>query len=56
MKKYFILFSLAIISTGLMAQTKDTGKQNSATDSLLNSISSDTQNGPVAIFKPSRLI
>jgi hypothetical protein len=56
MKKYFILFSLAIISTGLMAQTKDTGKQNSATDSLLNSISGDTQNGPVAIFKSSRLI
>jgi hypothetical protein len=56
MKKYFILFSLAIISTGVMAQTKDTGKQNSATDSLLNSISSDTQNGPVAIFKSSRLI
>jgi hypothetical protein len=56
MKKYFILFSLAIISTGLMAQVKDTTKQNSSTDSLLNSISSGPENAPVAIFKSSRLI
>ena len=56
MKKYFILFSLAIISTGLMAQKSDTTKQNSSTDSLLNSISTDSKNGPVAIFKSSRLI
>ncbi len=56
MKKYFILFSLAIISTGLMAQKNDTTKQNSSADSLLNSISTDSKNGPVAIFKSSRLI
>ncbi len=56
MKKYFILFSLAIVSTGLMAQKSDTTKQNSSADSLLNSISTDSKNGPVAIFKSSRLI
>jgi hypothetical protein len=56
MKKYFILFSLAMISTGIMAQKTDTTKQNSSADSLLNSISTDSKNGPVAIFKSSRLI
>jgi hypothetical protein len=56
MKKYFILFILAIISTGLMAQKTDTTKQNSSTDSLLNSISTDSKSGPVVIFKSSRLI
>jgi hypothetical protein len=56
MKKYFILFSLAIISTGVIAQKTDTTKQNSVTDSLLNSISTDSKNGAVAIFKSSRLI
>jgi hypothetical protein len=56
MKKYLILFSLVIGSTGLMAQVKDTTKQNSSTDSLLNSISTGSKNAPVAIFKSSRLI
>jgi hypothetical protein len=56
MKKFFVILTIVITSTGLMAQTKDTGKQNGATDSLLNSISNDTPNGPVAIFKSSRLI
>jgi len=56
MKKFFVILTIVITSTGLMAQTKDTGKQNGATDSLLNSINNDTPNGPVAIFKSSRLI
>jgi len=56
MRKFFIILNLVIISTGLMAQTKDAGKQNNATDSLLNSISNDAPNRPVAIFKSSRLI
>jgi hypothetical protein len=56
MKKFFVILSLAITGTGLMAQTKDAGQQTSPADSLLNSISNDTKNGPVTIFKSSRLI
>jgi hypothetical protein len=64
MKKYLILLSFLIISTGLMAQKTDTVKKansassekGSAADSLLNSIGKDDKSGPVAIFKSSRLI
>jgi hypothetical protein len=56
MKKLFLLLNIVILSYGAMAQVKDTTKQNSVTDSLLNSISNGPENAPVAIFKSSRLI
>src|ERR1700756_551145 len=56
MKKFFVILNLVITSTGLIAQTKDPVKQVNATDSLLNSISNEPKNGPLAIFKSSRLI
>jgi hypothetical protein len=66
MKKYLILISFLIASVHLMAQKTDANpnkKEGSkkaaagnAADSLLNSLSTDNTNEPVAIFRSSRLV
>jgi hypothetical protein len=67
MKKYSILLSFLIISTGLLAQKADTlskkksasakdASSGNATDSLLNALTPDNQKEPVVIFKSSRLV
>jgi hypothetical protein len=65
MKKQFTLLVFLIISTGLMGQKADSLKKGrsagqetkgNAADSLLNSMNSDDNAGPVVIFKSSRLI
>jgi len=54
MKKCIILLSLVLAGAGAMAQNSD--KKATAADSLLNSMSGGEANGPMMIFKSSRLV
>jgi len=56
MKKYIFFAIVFFISTGLMSQTNGQPMKASSADSLLNSLSSGTADGPVTIFKASRFI
>ena len=56
MKRYIILLGLLFAGINLMAQKTNSKQQTDSADSLLNSLNSNDQKGPIAIFKSSRLI
>jgi hypothetical protein len=56
MKKYIILTAFLLVGTLSMAQTTNSANKNSSADSLLNSMGTDDNTGPVVIFKASRLV
>jgi hypothetical protein len=56
MKNFTLLLAFLALSTVLMAQKTDPAKKATATDSLFNSMNTDTTKGPVNVFESPRLI
>lgn len=56
MKRSILLLSFLVISLSTMAQKNTSDKKTSAADSLLNSMSTDDNKGPVVIAKSSRYV